>query len=152
MGVTPGRPGISFNLGHGMAFLSAVIFAFYVVLIRQKSAYGGNAVAVAFLISAFVFLALSAVFEPSWTWEPVTLLFVAAAGSAGIGSRVLWNFGAQYGDVRLLAKWAACVPLLAVAGLILFGKSPLEVSTVAGAVLIFAAVAVLSAVRNQDHP
>ena len=132
------------TLGHVMALVSALIWSGYTALARMDERYAGNAVAAGFLTSGLLYLALAVALGSSWDIEPIGYGLIFLAGSAGAAGSYLWDFGRRHGDERTLGKWALLLPLLGTFWLIVFGKSELEANIIIGALLIFAAAAVVS--------
>ncbi len=132
------------GVGHAMAMASAFIWGAYVALAQRDERIAGNAVPVAFLLSAIAFLGISALIEQSWVMTYQDLGFVVLLASSGSLGTYLWGIGVREGDGRTGGLCSLFMPLLAALWLVLFDVSALDAKLVVAALLVFAAAALVS--------
>ena len=129
---------------HLMTLISAIMWAGYTALARHNPCYAGNAVATGFLTCGIGFAILAFVTGASWHFPPHTLLLILLAGTAGSAGSYIWDIGRRHGHEQTLGKSALLLPLLSAFWLIAFGRSEPTPQIIIGALLVFAAVTIVS--------
>jgi drug/metabolite transporter (DMT)-like permease len=139
------RPGSSgFTIASLVAVLAAVLSAVVAVQIKQLSRVDPADTIVFYTYLFWVPLSLvPAVF--AWQWpHGVTWLWLACIGLFGTGGQLLWTRALRIGEVSALTPISFMqLPIVAVAGYLLFGET-ISRWTVLGAAIIFAANAYIA--------
>lgn len=139
------RPGSdNFTLGSLVALSAAVLSGLVSIQIKQLSYTEPADRIVLYTTMLWVPLSLGpALFV--WEWPTgITWLWVALAGTLGTGGHMLWTRGLKLGDVSALTPISFMqLPIVAVAGWLLFGEA-VDRWTVIGAAIIFLANAYIA--------
>jgi drug/metabolite transporter (DMT)-like permease len=136
---------------HVMALGGGIVWSGYTALARQDQRYAGNAVATGYLMSGVIYLILALATGSSWEIGPVSLGFILLAGTAGSAGSFIWDIGTRYGHEQAIGKVALALPLLSACWLITEGRSQLELHIMIGALLVFAAAAIVSPYVRQRN-
>lgn len=132
------------GFGHLLAIAATVVWGVYAGMAHRNERYAGDAVAVAYLLSGIVFLAVAAVIERPLSMSVEEFGFVTLAALAGGAGSYLWGIGLEEGEGRSLGLWSLISPLLAVCWLVVIGGYELRIEAGIGAALVFAAGVVVS--------
>ncbi|MCI5060660.1 MAG: EamA family transporter [Alphaproteobacteria bacterium] len=112
----------SFEWGHLLAFLAAVIWSIYSVMAKNWH-YPQGVMAPALFYSALVALGFHLALEETmwpqgWEWASIIILGVFRI------SYSFWDYGMKKGNTVLLASLSYFIPLFSLGGLILIGEGP----------------------------
>ena len=139
------RPGTSgFSLGSLVAVSAAVFSAVVAIQIKQLSRIDPADTIVFYTYAFWVPLSLvPALFV--WQWpQPDAWLWLVLTGLCGTGGQLLWTRALRLGDVSALQPISFMqLPIVSVAGYLLFGES-IDRWTVIGAAIILAANAYIA--------
>ena len=140
--VRPGTEG--FSAGSLVAVLAAIISGIVAIQIKQLSR---TEPADRIVLWTTILWVPMSILPALWVWQwpsGITWLWVVAAGLLGTGGHMLWTRAIKLGEVSALQPISFMqLPLVAVAGWLLFGES-LDRWTVLGAAIILAANAYIA--------
>jgi drug/metabolite transporter (DMT)-like permease len=140
--VRPGTEG--FSAGSLVAVLAAILSGLVAIQIKQLSRTEPADRIVLWTTILWVPMSL---LPALWVWEwpqGIAWLWVVAAGALGTGGHMLWTRAIKLGEVSALQPISFMqLPLVAIAGWLLFGES-LDRWTVLGAAIILAANAYIA--------
>ena len=140
--VRPGTEG--FSAGSLVAVLAAILSGIVAIQIKQLSR---TEPADRIVLWTTILWVPMSILPALWVWQwpsGITWLWVVAAGLLGTGGHMLWTRAIKLGEVSALQPISFMqLPLVAVAGWLLFGES-LDRWTVLGAAIILAANAYIA--------
>lgn len=140
--VRPGTDG--FSAGSLVAVLAAILSGIVAIQIKQLSR---TEPADRIVIWTTILWVPMSLLPALWVWEwpqGITWLWVVAAGCLGTGGHMLWTRALKLGEVSALQPISFMqLPLVAIAGWLLFGES-LDRWTVVGAAIILGANAYIA--------
>lgn len=128
--------------GYIFAFTAAIIWSLYTLLNRCFQETPTELVGMYCGIGSFVSLLLHYKFE---TWVTPSLkegCLVAILGLSSGVAYLLWSYGTQKGNLKLLGVLAYFTPILSMCLLVLSGKEPLSYALVFACVLVVVSVVV----------
>lgn len=135
---------ITWQQGHLLAFIAALIWGLYSVFTKVINKGQKNAVPMAFLISGIFFYFLHTQIEAGvsvdwsdWPW------MIALGVISGLGY-YLWDAGMKHGNVKLLSVSAYFIPLISTVLLVAFDKGEGSPDVWIAALLIFAGPVIAS--------
>ncbi|MGH1375678.1 MAG: DMT family transporter [Alphaproteobacteria bacterium] len=109
------------ELGHILALLAALTWGGYSVLVRFLKHNASNAVPVAFLYNAVIFMVLHLCFEDAWIISQTPLIAALALGIIFGAGYFSWNIAMSYGDIQLLSVLSYFTPISSTFLLVTFG-------------------------------
>jgi drug/metabolite transporter (DMT)-like permease len=137
--------------GLGLAFLCALTWSGYSVLLRRMAAVPTEAVAVACLATAALSLPLHRMFEtPAWPAGAMGWAAVVALGLGPVGAAFyLWDIGMKRGNIQLLGVASYAAPLLSTLALMAAGMAETGATVLGAAALIAAGAAIAARARPR---
>ena len=111
----------TFELGHFLAFLAALTWGIYSVLIKKSQHNSPSAVPVSFLYNAAFFLCLHFLFEERWLidWSVLPAAIVLGC-MVGVGY-FMWDIAMSRGDIQMLGVLSYLTPISSIFLLVTFG-------------------------------
>ncbi len=128
--------------GYLFAFIAAVIWSSYTIMTRLFRETPMEMVGMYCGIGSIISLGLHLIFEtwvaPSFTDSFMVILLGLSSGIAYL----LWTYGIQKGNIKMLGVLAYFTPVLSMSLLVLSGKEPMSIALVAACFLVVLGVVV----------
>lgn len=130
--------GRSLTLGHGLAFLCALIWGLYSVLSGRLKNVPTDAVAGFCLVAGVLALILHFTVEPTlWPREAASWLAIVLLGMFPVGLAFFtWDYGVKHGDIMVLGAASYLSPMLSAIALVATGLASFSISLALACLLI----------------
>jgi drug/metabolite transporter (DMT)-like permease len=149
-----GELGQSLTLGHGLAFLCALIWGLYSVLSRQLKGVPTDAVAGFCLVTGVFALAAHFVVETTvWPQSLGQWIAIAFLGMFPVGLAFFtWDYGVKHGDIMALGAASYLSPMLSAIALVVSGLAQFSASLALACLLIMCGAIVAAKDMIFKHP